>query len=71
MDNKTLIDVITNTYKQTVQDNAEDFQRHYWLLSKLVSLLKLKNILTDEEIKYILDVTDMPESVQVFKEDKE
>ena len=36
-----------------------------------VSLLKLKNILTDEEIKYILDVTDIPESAQVFKEGEE
>ena len=71
MEQKTFLDLITHTYKQTVQDNAEDFQRQYCLLSKLVSLLKLKNILTDEEIKYILDVTDIPESAQVFKEDEE
>ena len=42
---KTFLDLITHTYKQTVQDNAEDFQRQYWLLSKFVSLLKLKNII--------------------------
>ena len=71
MDQKTFLNLITHTYQQCIKDNAEDFQRSYWLLSKLVSILKLKNIITEEEVKYILDVTDVPEFVDVFGQQKE
>lgn len=70
-DNKALlIDLITNTYKQTVQDNADDFQRIYWLLAKFGSLLKLKGILTDEDLKFLMDLTNGPKPIDVIDIDQ-
>lgn len=71
MEHSLLIEMFSDTYKKTVQDNADDFQRVYWLLAKLESLLKLKGVLTDEEVKYLLDLTEAPEPLAVTFEKEE
>lgn len=47
-------ELIVETYKQTVEDNREDFIRTYSILSKLCRYLAKKEILTEEDIQDIL-----------------
>ncbi len=57
--NKEIADELINIYKKTVDDNKEDFMIIISILSKLCAYLLDKKILTEEEIKNILEIKKM------------
>lgn len=53
-----LYELLTDTYKKTVQDNQKDFETIMIVIAKLCSVLKFKGILTEEEIEMIVNIED-------------
>ncbi len=51
----TLQDLFMDTYRQTVEDNKEDFIKSYNTIVKLCTYLVAKNVLTQDEVSKILD----------------
>ena len=62
MNKENIKDLLEFTYKRSVNDNKDDFIRIFGVISKLCSVLKYKKILDDEEIKIILDISNILES---------
>lgn len=56
MTKEDFIGIITDTYKKAVEDNVEDFQKLFWIISKLCTYLSLKGVLTESEMKDILKI---------------
>lgn len=54
-----LLDLFSDTYKRTINDNQEDFKIIMIVITKLCSVLKLKGILTEEEMELIVDISNM------------
>ena len=48
--------LLKDLYERTLHDNNEDFQKAYFVVVKLVSLLKLKGLLTEEDQNFILEI---------------
>jgi len=48
--------LIVGTYEQTVKDNKEDFLKIINVISKLCVILASKNIISEKELKEILDI---------------
>ena len=48
--------LLKDLYERTLHDNNEDFQKAYFVVVKLVSLLKLKGLLTEEDQDFILKI---------------
>lgn len=48
--------LLKDLYERTLHDNNEDFQKAYFVVVKLVSLLKLKGLLTEEDQNFILKI---------------
>ena len=55
---EVLLELLTDTYKKTIEDNQKDFETIMIFIAKLCSVLKLKGILTEEEIEMIVDIKD-------------
>lgn len=51
-----LIELFSDTYKMTIEDNKEDFIKIMDVISKLCTYLIIKNVLTQEEVSKILDL---------------
>lgn len=51
-----LKDLLTSTYSQTVEDNEEDFKTVLFVITKLVSTLVAKKIITEDEMNFILEL---------------
>lgn len=51
-----LAELFNDTYEMTVEDNKEDFIKIMGVISKLVTYLIVKNVLTQEEVSKILDL---------------
>lgn len=49
-----LKELLTSTYSQTVKDNEEDFKTVLFVVTKLVSTLVAKKIITEDEMNFIL-----------------
>lgn len=62
-----LREMFNDTYSQTVKDNKEDYMSLYGIIAKLVSCLKVKELLTDDEMEFILK-TDILEELKGGKE---
>lgn len=56
MKNELFLELLTDTYKRTIDDNQEDFETTMWVISKLCAYLLSKKILTEEEIKIIMQL---------------
>ena len=54
-----LLDLFSDTYKRTINDNQEDFKTIMIVIAKLCSVLKLKSILTEEEMELIVDISNI------------
>lgn len=53
---KLIGELISDTYKQTIDDNKEDFIMLYTIITKLCMYLLNKNVLSETDIKDILDI---------------
>ena len=51
-----LKELLTSTYSQTVKDNEEDFKTVLFVVTKLVSTLVAKKIITEDEMNFILEL---------------
>lgn len=51
-----LKELLTSTYSQTVKDNEEDFKTVLFVITKLVSTLVAKKIITEDEMNFILEL---------------
>lgn len=51
-----LKELLTSTYSQTVKDNEEDFKMVLFVVTKLVSTLVAKKIITEDEMNFILEL---------------
>lgn len=51
-----LKELLTSTYSQTVKDNEEDFKTILFVITKLVSTLVAKKIITEDEMNFILEL---------------
>lgn len=51
-----LKELLTRTYSQTVKDNEEDFKTVLFVITKLVSTLVAKKIITEDEMNFILEL---------------
>lgn len=51
-----LKELLTSTYSQTVTDNEEDFKTVLFVITKLVSTLVAKKIITEDEMNFILEL---------------
>lgn len=51
-----LKELLTRTYSQTVKDNEEDFKTILFVITKLVSTLVAKKIITEDEMNFILEL---------------
>lgn len=51
-----LKELLTSTYSQTVKDNEEDFKTILFVVTKLVSTLVAKKIITEDEMNFILEL---------------
>lgn len=51
-----LKELLTRTYSQTVRDNEEDFKTVLFVITKLVSTLVAKKIITEDEMNFILEL---------------
>ena len=51
-----LKELLTSTYSQTVKDNEEDFKTLLFVITKLVSTLVAKKIITEHEMNFILEL---------------
>lgn len=51
-----LKELLTSTYKQTVKDNEEDFKTVLFVITKLISTLVAKKIITEDEMNFILEL---------------
>lgn len=51
-----LKELLTSTYSQTVKDNEEDFKMVLFVITKLVSTLVAKKIITEDEMNFILEL---------------
>ena len=51
-----LKELLTSTYSQTVTDNEEDFKTILFVITKLVSTLVAKKIITEDEMNFILEL---------------
>lgn len=51
-----LKELLTSTYSQTVKDNEEDFKMILFVVTKLVSTLVAKKIITEDEMNFILEL---------------
>lgn len=51
-----LKELLTSTYSQTVKDNEEDFKIVLFVVTKLVSTLVAKKIITEDEMNFILEL---------------
>lgn len=51
-----LKELLTSTYSQTVKDNEEDFKTVLFVITKLVSTLVAKKIITENEMNFILEL---------------
>jgi len=60
---KELFELFNDTYKQTVEDNKEDFIKSYNIITKLCTYLIVKNVLTQEEVSKILDFDIEPTDI--------
>lgn len=56
---EVLLELLTDTYKKTIEDNQKDFETIMIVIAKLCSVLKFKGILTEEEIKIIVDIKEI------------
>ena len=56
---EVLLELLTDTYKKTTEDNQKDFETVMIVIGKLCSVLHLKGILTEEETKMIVDIKDI------------
>ena len=54
--------LLKDLYERTLHDNNEDFQKAYFVVVKLVSLLKLKGLLTEEDQNFILEIEGVAET---------
>lgn len=51
-----LKELLTSTYSHTVKDNEEDFKTVLFVITKLVSTLVAKKIITEDEMNFILEL---------------
>lgn len=51
-----LMEVLTDTYSHTVEDNAKDFQILYQVIWKMANVLLTKDIINPDEYKEILEI---------------
>lgn len=51
-----LKELLTSTYSQTVKDNEEDFKTVLFVITKLISTLVAKKIITEDEMNFILEL---------------
>lgn len=56
---EVLLELLTDTYKKTIEDNQKDFETIMIIIGKLCSVLHLKGILTEEETKMIVNIEDI------------
>ena len=54
MTKEQLAELLKDTYKRTIDDNKEDFQILFHIITKLCAYLCIKDILKEEEVKDIL-----------------
>ena len=60
-----LKELLTSTYSQTVKDNEEDFKTVLCVVTKLVSTLVAKKIITEDEMNFILELEAEEEEQQI------
>lgn len=56
MNREEIVELLKNTYKQTIEDNKDDYLRFCTMLSKLCVILKVKGILEELDINVIFDI---------------
>lgn len=56
MNREEIVELFKNTYKQTIEDNKEDFLKFCTMLSKLCSILTAKGILEKLDVNVIFDI---------------
>lgn len=56
MNREEIVELFKNTYKQTIEDNKDDYLRFCTMLSKLCVILKVKGILEELDINVIFDI---------------
>ena len=57
-DTQELLEACTFTYERSVKDNEEDFTCLFEMFVSLMSVLKARGVLTEEEINAILEVPE-------------
>ena len=56
MNKEELADLLKFTYEKTVNDNKDDFLKLFKILTTICIYLKAKNILTENDVKDILNI---------------
>lgn len=59
-----LAEILKDLYARSVNDNMDDFQKMYFVVTKLVTMLKLKGYLTEADQKFILKIEDVKEKAE-------
>ena len=56
MNKEEIIELFKSTYKQTIEDNKDDFLKFCTILSKLCAILRAKGILEESDVNVIFDI---------------
>lgn len=56
MNKEEIIELFKSTYKQTIEDNKDDFLKFCTILSKLCVILRAKGILEESDVNVIFDI---------------
>ncbi len=54
-------ELLIETYTRTVDDNKEDFSLTYYIIWKMANVLLMKELITEKEYKYILEIKNKEE----------